>query len=134
MLVLPLLALASVFGAMPREYIVDFKNAGENAAAYKFTGTVVTQTGIKADIDFTVPADTSAGLLRDAVYAALEDVKGLEVKMIGDDCLSVKGVKNAKLLCVRLDGAAIQQVTSLKGCPAAPGNISLKLKMKADDK
>jgi hypothetical protein len=128
MLVLSLLAITSVFDAVPREYVVDFKNAGENPAAYKITVTVVTQTGIQADIDFDVPADTSAGLLRDAVYAALKDCKGIEVKMIGDDLLRVKAVKNGKLLCVRLDGVALQQHTSLKGF------IALELKMKAADK
>lgn len=134
MIFLPLLALASVFDAMPREYVIDFRNAGENAAAYKLTVTVVTAKGIQADIDFTVPADSSAGLLRDAVYAALDDCKGLEVKMIGDDRLRVKAVKNGKLLCVHLDATALQQVTSRKGCPVGTGAITLKLKMKADDK
>ena len=124
-------ALAVILAALharPREYVVDFENAGENVAAYRLTVTVVTQTGIKANIDFQVPADTSAGLLRAAVRAALKDVKGIEVEPDGDDHLIVIGAKNERLLCVCFDATALQQVTGPKG------SITLKLKMKADAK
>ena len=134
MIILPLLVLASVIEAMPHEYVVEFKNAGGNAAAYKLTVTVVSQTGTKADVFFPVKAKITAGELRDVVRAALKDVKGIEVEPDGDDRLRVKAAKNEKLLSVRFAGSALQQHTSLKGYPVGKGGITLNLKMKGDVK
>jgi hypothetical protein len=126
MIVLPFLALVSMIQSMPREYIVDFKNAGENVAAYKLTVTVVTQRGVKANIDFPVPVAISAGELRDAVYAALKDCRGIEVKLIGDDLLRVKGTKNDRLMRLRIDGNVLQQLNSLKEYPVVIASITLR--------
>ena len=134
MIILPLLVLASVIEAMPHEYVVEFKNAGENAAAYKLTVTVVATTGTKADVFFPVKANITAGLLRDSVYGVLKDCKGIEVEPDGDDRLRVKAAQNEKLLWVRFNGSALQQHTSLRGYPVGEGGITLELKMKGDVK
>jgi hypothetical protein len=114
--------------------VVNFKSAGGNLLAYNITVKVETQTGGKANATFTVPANATAGELRDAVYAALKDIKGIEVDMSSDDRLIVHGMKDDQMVRVRFDGNAIQQLNAIRGIPVPGGNSTPKLNINGTDK
>ena len=113
---------------------VDFKNAGGNLLAYKLTVKVETQSGTIANVDFQVPASATAGQIRDAVSAALDGVKGLEVKLSSDDRLIVYGTKNDQLVRVRFDGTAVQQLGAIKAIAVPGGTVTPKLNINGADK
>lgn len=114
---------------------IDFKNAGGNPVVYKLTVKVETQNGgTIANVDFNVPANATAGQIRDAVSAALDGVKGLDVRLSSDDRLIVFGTKTDQLTRVRFDGTAIQQLNAIKSIPVPGGNVTPKLNINGLDK
>ena len=112
--------------------VINFHNAVGNQTPYNLTIRVTTQNGLKANATIPVKANITAGELRDVVYAALKNTKGLDVEWTSDDRLIVYGTKNDQLTQIRFD-ANVQQVNLIRGSTVPTGNITPKLNINGSD-